>query len=280
MVTLLTFQHDGFSFDVDDTGGDSGGDAVVLLHGFPQTKASWHAVTPALVEAGYRVLAPDQRGYSPGARPPGRRDYSLDKLVGDVLALADTADVERFHVVGHDWGGAVAWGLGASAPERVASLTSLSTPHGRAMATSMVTSLQLLKSWYMLAFQLPGLPEKLIGAGGGQRLRAQLRDSGLPPAQVDASLELMTSGGARGALNWYRALPFSPPAMAATITVPTLYVYGDADFALGRKAADLTARHVTGPYQFEVMDGVGHWIPEEGERLNPVLLAHLALHPA
>ena len=278
MVTLHTFQHDGFSFDVDDSGGE--GDTVILLHGFPQTKASWHRVTPALVEAGYRVLAPDQRGYSPAARPPGRRDYSLDKLVGDVLALADAADVERFHVVGHDWGGAVAWGLGASAADRVASLASLSTPHGRAMATSMVRSTQLLRSWYMLAFQLPGLPEKLIGADGGKRMRAQLLDSGLPPDQVDASVELMVSGGARGALNWYRGMPFSPRAMAADITVPTLYVYGDADFALGRKAADLTARHVTGPYQFEVMEGVGHWIPEAGERLNPILLAHLALHPA
>src|SRR3546814_8282179 len=96
MVSLLTFQNDGLSFDVDDSGGD--GDGVILLHGFPQTKESWHAVTPAPIDAGYRVLTPDQRGYSPAARPPRRRDYSLDKLVGDAIALADRATLARFHV--------------------------------------------------------------------------------------------------------------------------------------------------------------------------------------
>ncbi len=278
MVELLTYQHDGLSFDVDDSGGD--GDVVILLHGFPQTKSSWHRVTPALTEFGYRVLAPDQRGYSPGARPPRRRDYTLDKLAGDVVALADAAGAPRFHVVGHDWGGAVAWGLGALVPERLASLTSLSTPHVRAMAGAMVRSTQLLKSWYMLAFQLPGLPERAMASGDGARIRKQLADSGLAGAQLDESVALMTGEGARGALNWYRAMPLSPPKLAAPISVPTLYVYGTADFALGRKAADLTGKHVTGPYRYEVLDGVGHWIPEEAsDKVNALLLEHLAAHP-
>lgn len=277
MATKLeSYRHDGLTFDVDDLGG--GGETVVLLHGFPQTKESWHQVAPVLSQAGYRVLAPDQRGYSPGARPPRRRDYSLDRLVEDVVALVDAAGVERFHVIGHDWGGAVAWGLGASHPERLASLTSLSTPHGRAMGRAMVTSSQALKSWYMLAFQLPFLPEKAVSAG--DRVRRSLMDSGLPETQADASAALLRGGGARGAINWYRAMPFSPPAMAARVTVPTMYVYGADDFALGRRAADLTGRYVTGPYRYEVLEGVGHWIPERGDQVNPLLLEHLAAHPA
>lgn len=279
MVSLLTFQNDGLSFDVDDSGGD--GDVVILLHGFPQTKSSWHLVAPALVEAGYRVLAPDQRGYSPAARPTARRAYSVDKLVGDVVALADTAQADRFHVIGHDWGGLVAWGLGALHAHRLASLTSLSTPHGSAMAASFVSSTQLLRSWYMAAFQLPRLPELAIAADGGKRMRAQLIGSGLPAAQADESVALLTSGGAaRTAINWYRAIPFSPKAMATTkITAPTMYVYGDADFALGRRAADLTGRFVSGPYRYEVLEGIGHWIPEHPELVNPLLLEHLAAHP-
>lgn len=280
MAVLRTFQHDGFSFDVDDSGGDD--DAVILLHGFPQTKESWRRVTPALVDAGYRVLAPDQRGYSPGARPTRRRDYAMARLVGDVLALADAAAVQRFHVLGHDWGAAVAWGLAATHPERLATVTSLSTPHARAMLRSLVTSTQALRSWYMLAFQVPWLPEALVrSTGGGRRMRRSLVDSGLPEAEADASLAMLRAGGARGAIGWYRALPFGSPATAAKITVPTLYVYGPEDFALGRKAADLTGRFVTGPYRYEVLEGVGHWLPEEAaDTVSSLFLHHAAAHPA
>jgi pimeloyl-ACP methyl ester carboxylesterase len=278
MVSLLTFQNDGLSFDVDDSGGD--GDAVILLHGFPQTRTSWHKVTPTLVDAGYRVLAPDQRGYSPAARPPGRREYALHKLVGDIVALADTANADRFHVIGHDWGGAVAWALAATKPERIASVTSLSTPHGRAMAASLPRSTQLLRSWYAAAFQLPVLPELAIRQDGGKRMRAQLVGSGLPEAQADESVELLTSGAARTTINWYRAIPFSAADTAGKVTVPALYVYGAKDFALTRTAADLTGRYITGPYRYEVLEDVGHWIPEHPELLNPLLLAHLSAHPA
>jgi pimeloyl-ACP methyl ester carboxylesterase len=274
-TSAKTYAHDGLTFDYDDHGGD--GEPVVLLHGFPQTRTSWHLIAPALSAAGYRVLAPDQRGYSPGARPRRRRDYALDKLVADVIALADRAGLGRFHVVGHDWGGAVAWGLGATHPERLASLTSLSTPHVRAMAGSFVRSTQALRSWYMLAFQLPFLPERLTTTG--DRFRASLVDSGLPEAQADESVALMRSGAARGTIGWYRAIPFSPPALAAKVSVPTMYVYGTEDFALGRKAADLTGRYVTGPYRYEVLEGVGHWIPEAADKLNPLLLSHLQAHP-
>src|SRR5205814_3021424 len=135
------------------------GEVIVLLHGYPETKESWDGVIPGLVDGGYRVLAPDQRGYSRRARPKGRRAYGSEHLVGDVLALADAAGAERFHVVGHDWGGAVAWYCAMWHPERVKTMTSLATPHPSAFVRSLLTSTQLLHSWYFLLYQLPAIPE-------------------------------------------------------------------------------------------------------------------------
>jgi pimeloyl-ACP methyl ester carboxylesterase len=124
---------------------------VVLLHGFPQTSASWDDVAPLLHAAGYRTLAPDQRGYSPGARPRGRWAYRQSELVGDVVGLLNAAEVDRAHVVGHDWGGGVAWHLAIVHPERVRTLATISAPHPAAFTRAMRSSSQLLRSWYMFA---------------------------------------------------------------------------------------------------------------------------------
>jgi pimeloyl-ACP methyl ester carboxylesterase len=258
-----SFTHDGCRFDVADAGPPDG-QAVILLHGFPQNHHSWDQVVPLLTEAGYRVLAPDQRGYSPGARPRGRRDYRLEYLTDDVVALADQAGADRFHVIGHDWGGAVAWSLASSHPQRLVTMTSLATPHPRAFLTSMVTSSQLLHSWYMVFFQLPAVPELGFRGAGLARLRQTLLRSGLDEAAMDGYLELLSQpGAATAALNWYRGMPFTPPSRLGRSPVPTLYVYGDQDFALGRRAADLTGRWVSGPYRYEILRGAGHWIPEQ-----------------
>jgi pimeloyl-ACP methyl ester carboxylesterase len=141
------------------------GEPVVLLHGFPQTAACWIRVAQALAAAGYRVLAPDQRGYSPGARPAAVRAYRMPELVADVLALAEAAGAARFHLVGHDWGGAVAWALAGRHPERVATLTSVSTPHPRAFAAALLTGGQLPRSAYIGFFRIPRLPELVLGLG-------------------------------------------------------------------------------------------------------------------
>jgi pimeloyl-ACP methyl ester carboxylesterase len=272
---MESYTANGLVFDVTDAG-PADGELIVLLHGYPETRASWEGTIPLLAEAGYRVLAPDQRGYSPGARPPGRRAYRLEHLVGDVVALANAAEADRIHVVGHDWGGAVAWALAAWHPERLHSMTSLATPHPRAMMRAMLTSSQALHSWYMLFFQLPRLPEMGI-TGPGQRLfRRTLRRSGLPDASIDRYLAVLSQpGAATGALNWYRALPFVPPSKMPPVAVPALYLYGTGDFALGRKAAELTARYVRGPYRFEVLEGVSHWIPEEvPDRVAALVIEH------
>jgi pimeloyl-ACP methyl ester carboxylesterase len=259
------FTRNGLTFDVTDAG-PSEAEAIVLLHGYPESSASWSAVVPGLTAAGYRTLAPDQRGYSPRARPPGRRDYVITELVADILALADQAGLDRFHVVGHDWGGGVAWALGTDHPERLRTLTVLSTPHPAAFLRSTVTSAQALRSWYMGLFQIPRLPEWLTLVDGGRLALSSMTRSGLSEDRARECLERLKEPGAvTGALNWYRALPFEAAAVrqAPPVPVPTLYVWSTRDVALGRKAAELTGRFVSGPYRFEILDGVSHWIPEE-----------------
>lgn len=263
-------------FDV-RTEGDPAGEVVVLLHGFPQHAGAWDGVWPALAGAGYRVVMPDQRGYSPGARPAGRAEYTSGKLAQDVLGLLDGLGVDRAHVVGHDWGGAVAWRLGADAPDRLRTLTVVSTPHPRALVRSLVTSTQAARSWYMGAFQLPVLPERLLLANGGRLLRRMLRGSGLPgPVATDYVTRMLAPGALTAALNWYRALPLDRGGLEQ-ITTPTLYVWGAGDFALGPAAAAATARYVAGPYTYVQLPGGPHWLPElQPERLLVPLLAHLS----
>jgi pimeloyl-ACP methyl ester carboxylesterase len=257
------YEVGGLVFDVTDAG-PADGEVIILLHGFPETRASWDGVIPILTTAGYRVLAPDQRGYSPGARPKGRKAYRMEVLVDDVLALADRAESDKFHVVGHDWGGAVAWALAGWHPERLYSMTSLTTPHPRAMQRAFVSSRQGLRSWYMLYFQLPRLPEMALAGRAQPLMKRSLMRAGLSEDAVDRYLANFTDRkAATAALNWYRAIPFLPPSRMVPVSVPTLYVYGTNDVALGRKAADLTGQYVKGPYRYEVLDGVSHWIPEE-----------------
>ncbi len=270
---METFTRGDLVFDVSDTGPDDG-EVVVLLHGFPQNRHAWDTVAPRLAGAGYRVLAPDQRGYSPRARPAGRRSYVARELVDDVLALIDALGREQVHVVGHDWGASVAWALASSHPERVRSLTAVSVPHPAALVWAMPRG-QALRSWYMALFQLPALPEALLRSRVGQAAAVR---SGLPADVARRYVDTLGPGGVTAALNWYRAVPFGREAeFGHRIAVRTLYVWSDGDTALGRQAAQATARYVTGPYRFEVLEGVGHWIPETApDRLTDVLLDHLA----
>jgi pimeloyl-ACP methyl ester carboxylesterase len=242
------------TFDVRDEG-PIDGEPVVLLHGFPEDSSSWSRVAPLLHGAGLRTVALDQRGYSPGARPLARGAYRLDFLVQDVLALLDVTGPA--HVVGHDWGGNVAWALAAWAPDRVRSLTVLSTPHPAALSRSLVRSDQALRSLYVGFFQLPELPEVLLG----RAMPSLLRRSGVPAEDASRYAARMREPGAlRAALHWYRALPLARTPVAS-VTVPTTYVWGDRDPALGRRAAEDTERFVRAPYRFVELDA-GHWLPE------------------
>ena len=258
-----TFERDGLVFDVSDTGAPDG-EVVVLLHGWPQDRRCWNDVSAGLVDEGFRVLAPDQRGYSPGARPGGRSAYRMTELVGDVQALVAASGADRVHLVGHDWGGAVAWAFAERHPELLRSLTVLSTPHHRALASAARRADQALRSLYVLAFQVPWLPELVLS----RTLPVVLRGSGLPEHHIHRyAARLRDRAALSASLAWYRAIPL--PRMAArpeqshgrAVTVPTTYLWGRGDPALGREAAERTADHVTGDYRFVELEA-GHWLPE------------------
>ena len=263
------FERDGLVFDVHDSGSGEAG-TVVALHGFPQDAGMWEGVRPPLTEAGLRLVAPDQRGWSPGARPPGIRPYAQRELIADAVRLIETLDVGPVHLLGHDWGGAVAWAVAARRPELLHSLTVLSTPHPLAYREGLLGG-QALRSWYFLAFQVPRVPELYLRRPG--LAASTLRSSGMDSrSTARADAQFAAPGGATAAVNWYRGLRYGPPA-AGPVAVRTLFVWGARDRFLARSAAVRTGRHVTGPYRFvEVEDGT-HWLADE----RPGQIADLVL---
>jgi pimeloyl-ACP methyl ester carboxylesterase len=265
------FVRPGLRFEVVDAGPPDA-PAVVLLHGFPQQPSSFDAVANRLNAAGLRTLTPSQRGYTRAARPTRRRDYRTAATAADVVALLDTAGLAQAHLVGHDWGGNQAWGAAGWHSDRVASLTVPSTPHPAALVKSLWTSKQGLLSWYMALFQLPALPEALAR----RTLAKSLVDNGLPAVFADRYAEAMAEPGAlTGALNWYRGIPLSMREPLGTIKVPTSYVWGRHDFALSRRAVELTADYVVGPYEVVELDA-GHWLPEtEPDAVADAILARV-----
>ncbi len=255
---LSRFDRNGFTFDVTDSG-PIDGPVVVLLHGFPTDRSSWDRISPLLHAAGLRTLAPDQRGYSPGARPRKRTAYRLGELTDDVVALVDAVGAGAVHVVGHDWGGGIAWLVAGRHPARVASVTVLSTPHPIAMNQALRSRDfdQVRRSWYMAAFQIPELPERLLGG----RLESMLRRGGLPEADAARyAARLAEPGALAAAINWYRAVPLSS-GVAHRCPVPATLVWGRRDPFLGPLAARLTAHAVRSEYQLVELDA-GHWLPE------------------
>ena len=251
-----SFRRGGLTFPVLDEG-PTDGETVVLLHGFPQDATAWAAVTPPLVAAGLRTLAPDQRGYVDTARPTGRRAYTLDELSLDIVALMDAAGVEQAHVVGHDWGGFVAWHLASRHADRVRTVTVLSTPHPAAYVWSLRHSRQAVSSSYMGFFQLPWLPEALLR----RRMEGFYVRTGMPREIAQRYAARFSEPGAlTGPLSWYRALPFNRTRTGRS-RVPTTYLWGHDDPALGRAAAARTSRYVAADYRFLEVEA-GHWLPE------------------
>ncbi len=261
----------GWSFDVLDEGT---GEPVLLLHGFPQTSHCWRLVIPRLRD--YRVVAPNQRGYSPGARPGDVESYRIPRLVEDAIGLLDTLEIDRAHVVGHDWGAAVAWQVGARHPDRVRTLTAVSVPHPQAFIAALRTDdVQRAKSLYMRDFATPGYDEVLL-ADDATAMRVLFGDAPRP-VDVDAMVAAAREPGALAAwLRWYAAQRLEDIADTPAVTVPTMHVWSDADQALGRAGAEGTAAWCTGPYRFEVLPGISHWIPEQAaDSLAALLIQHL-----
>lgn len=258
---ISQFTHAGFTFDVIDSG-PLDGTPVVLLHGFPQRATSWAQVAEQLHAEGFRTYALDQRGYSPGARPRSRFAYRITGLVSDVKALIDQIG-RPVHLVGHDWGSAVAWAVAGNHPDDVLSLTAVSVAHPGAFMKSMLSSSQILKSYYMLLFQLPFLPERILSRPGGFGEK-MLRASGMDRTMIETfRSEIVADGALRGGLGYYRSLFLGANQVGRRVSVPTTYVWSDGDTALVRRGADLTPQFVTGPYELEVIHGATHWLPDQ-----------------
>ncbi|MGI9596144.1 MAG: alpha/beta fold hydrolase [Acidimicrobiales bacterium] len=291
-VETTTIEVDGLRFTADrGSGADGGGELVLFLHGFPHTRHTWRTELAALDELGHRVVAPDQRGYSAGARPDGTDAYRVENLVADAFAIAaatapDLAGSDsggagggKFHVVGHDWGGQLGWIMAGLYPERIKTLSVISRPHPAGFIGAMKADpAQAERSKHHRSFQRPEATAEWL-ADDAARLRAILDDWGARHEDIEAYLATLGNHAALdAAINWYRAMGRSTPLPAdvPAVAVPTLYVWGNADSSVGRVAAESTADFVTGPYRFVEVPGGSHCIPDQSPGLfTELLIEHI-----
>ncbi len=239
----------------------------------------------ALGVAGCRAVAPDQRGYSARARPAEVAAYGTEHLVGDVIAVADAMHMDEFDLVGHDWGAMLGWIVAARHPGRVRTLAAVSTPHPLALQAALegegADPDQAAHGAAMAAFATPELAEGLLlgpdGAGAG--LAQLLAETGLDDEHARVYVGALCEPGVlTAALNWYRAMDRAALTDLDPVAVPTLYVWSTGDDAFARVAAEGTAAHVAGPYTFEVLEHVSHWVPEMAPvELTALLLRHLGV---
>jgi pimeloyl-ACP methyl ester carboxylesterase len=272
----------GMTFRVREAG--SGGEPVLLLHGFPETSHSWLGLMPKLVEAGYRCAAPDQRGYSPGARPIGVENYDADLIVDDAFAIADACGFgERFHLVAHDWGAGIGWRMVHKHPERIASWTSLSIPHPASYGKAFREDPdQQQKSQYIIMFQEPGAAEAMMEANDWALLKGIWNQHSAE--EVAEYVETFSAPGAMtAALNWYRASfgggQIDASANEFDVQTPTLTVWGNQDTAVGRSTTTNQAQYMKGYNRFVELDA-GHWLlQEKPAEIASEVLAHLKKFP-
>ena len=266
---------DDVTLEVEDTGT---GSPVLLLHGWPDAANVWRHQVPALAADDYRVLAPNLRGFGGSSRPAEVEAYVAPRMVGDVIGLLDHLSIEQAHLVGHDWGAAISWMTAALVPDRVASVTALSVGHPAAFRSAGWR--QREKSWYMLLFQFPGVAEQWLSADGFRNLRQWSRHP-----DIDPVVERLAEPGALAAsLNLYRAiLPpawlVEPPLELPPVQAPAMGIWSSGDLALTEEAMTGSAAQVAGPWRYERLDGVGHWLQLEApEVVNALLLDFLGQH--
>ena len=271
---MRRIRGDGVTLAVRDEGA---GRPVVLLHGFPDSSHVWRLQAPALVAAGMRVVAPDLRGFGESDKPEAVEEYALQRSVADVVAVLDALEIERAHIVGHDWGAAVAWVTAAFAAERVDRLAVLSVGHPNTLRERTVE--QREKAWYQLFFQFEGVAEELLRRDDWKLLRELLRGDGDVERYI---ADLSRPGALTAALNWYRAnaapareLERRPPL--PSVAAPTLGMWSTRDHYLTEDPMMRSSEYVTGPWRYERIDGASHWLQlDEPERVNALLLEFLA----
>jgi pimeloyl-ACP methyl ester carboxylesterase len=266
--------------------GEPGAPLVLLLHGFAESMHCWRAQVAALAGAGYRSIAPSQRGYSPGARPDigEPANYHIERLMDDAMAIVAASGYgdRRLHLVGHDWGGSIAWALADRFPQLVASLSVLSRPHPNAFnrALQMPDGDQARRSRHHKAFLEPGAADVVL-ADNAKWLRERWAAAGVPVAAGEQHLSVLGNKAAmEAALTWYRARGAIRSPLGA-IRVPTLAIWGDADDTVGRMAAEGTVDFVAASYRFEVLAGGGHFAADQmPDRVSELLLQHVTAYPA
>ena len=262
--------------------GPEDGPLVILLHGFPEFSYGWRHQIDELAQAGYRVWAPDQRGYNLSDKPRRIKDYRIDKLTADAVGLIDAAGCESAYVVGHDWGAAVAWYMAEKYPNRVKKMVVMNVPNGRVMAHHLRTNpAQRKKSWYMFFFQIPWLPEFLLSrnnwAYAVKMLQSTAHEGAFTEEDLDQYREAWSQPRAfRSMINWYRAFLQKTPtsassSTAAKITVPTLLIWGAQDTALGREMAQPSI-DLCEDGELIFIEEATHWVQHDApERVNQLL---------
>jgi len=275
------FETNGIRLHVVQAGPKSG-IPVVLLHGFPEDWRSWKHQIPALVEAGCRVIIPDQRGYNLSDKPKGIKNYRIDEMVKDILGLIDALGYEKVNLVGHDWGAVVAWMLAYQHPERLQHLGILNVPHPLVMRRFLMRDIeQIRRSWYVFFFQLPWLPEMGMRADNWRGAVRALRGSGLIHTFTNEDIEKYKEawsqpGAITAMINWYRALryPMNMPK-EMQIHVPTLMMWGMKDVALTHRMARPSMDHVDKGNLILIPDAT-HWVQRDAaEEVNHYLVDFL-----
>ena len=267
--------------------GTEDGPLALLLHGFPECWYSWRHQIPVLVEAGYRVVAPDLRGYNLSDKPQGVQQYQIDRLTADIGALIRALGRERAVLVAHDWGGVAAWRFAIDYPEAVDRLVVMNAPHPVTFARALRSDRsQQLKSWYFFAFQLPWLPEALLTLSPAASARLFFRRTAVrPQAFSDADLEVMAAalaqpGAMRCMIDWYRAaFRFRAANKSRPIEAPTLLIWAEDDVALGKSLTSGLERWVP-DLQVRYIPNCGHWVQNEApDEVNGLMLAFLRERP-
>lgn len=274
-------EANGLRFEVAEAGTTDGDNLALCLHGFPELNFSWRHQMPVLAELGYRVWAPNQRGYGKTSRPAGVEAYAIPNLVADAAALVDASGAKSVTLIGHDWGAAVAWFFAIQQARPLERLVIMNVPHPACFARELRTWKQLKKSWYMFFFQVPRLPEAVLTANDAHAVRqafvgSAIDKSRFPPADLDIYARAAREPGAMTAmLNWYRAARAKGvaggPSGYRTIETPTLMVWGEQDVAIDIATLDGTDRYVR-DLTIERLPNVSHWVQQEApERVNDIL---------
>lgn len=278
-VIIRHVAANGLTFEVAEAG--SGDHLALCLHGFPELHYSWRQQMPLLASLGYRVWAPNQRGYGASSRPGGVDSYTMDRLTADVAALFDASGATTLTLIAHDWGGAVAWNFAINRIRPVTRLVVMNLPHPYCFAAALKHWPQRRRSWYVAFFQLPWLPERWLAADGARVIRGMFRGMAVDKSRFpDAVLDVYAAAALRpGALtamvDWYRAAVRHRDQMmvgnGGRVAIPTLIVWGEADTALGLETLDGTDRFVA-DLTIRRLPGVSHWVQQEApEAVNRIL---------